>query len=117
MRPDVVIKFMDQFGDVIYNNYNATEAGMIATATPADLRAAPTPRENPPTAPRFASSTKTTSEVPTGEIGQIFVRSGTLSTGTPRARPRTSMTASWRRGTWVTSTRRAGCSWSAATTR
>ena len=41
MRPDVVIKFMDQFGDVIYNNYNATEAGMIATATPADLRAAP----------------------------------------------------------------------------
>ena len=41
MRPDVVTKFMDQFGDVIYNNYNATEAGMIATATPADLRAAP----------------------------------------------------------------------------
>jgi hypothetical protein len=24
MRPDVVVKFMDQFGDVIYNNYNAT---------------------------------------------------------------------------------------------
>ena len=41
MRPDVVIKFMDEFGDVIYNNYNATEAGMIATATPPDLRAAP----------------------------------------------------------------------------
>ena len=41
MRPDVVIAFMDQFGDVIYNNYNATEAGMIATATPQDLRAAP----------------------------------------------------------------------------
>ena len=41
MRPDVVIDFMDQFGDVIYNNYNATEAGMIATATPQDLRAAP----------------------------------------------------------------------------
>jgi acyl-CoA synthetase (AMP-forming)/AMP-acid ligase II len=41
MRPDVVTAFMDQFGDVIYNNYNATEAGMIATATPQDLRAAP----------------------------------------------------------------------------
>ncbi|ETB37941.1 AMP-dependent synthetase, partial [Mycobacterium avium subsp. paratuberculosis 11-1786] len=41
MRPDVVVAFMDEFGDVIYNNYNATEAGMIATATPADLRAAP----------------------------------------------------------------------------
>ena len=35
MRPDVVIKFMDQFGDVIYNNYNATEAGMIADRHPA----------------------------------------------------------------------------------
>jgi acyl-CoA synthetase (AMP-forming)/AMP-acid ligase II len=32
---------MDQFGDVIYNNYDATEAGRIATATPADLRVAP----------------------------------------------------------------------------
>ncbi|HEY0226584.1 MAG TPA: AMP-binding protein, partial [Mycobacterium sp.] len=27
MRPEVVTAFMDQFGDVIYNNYNATEAG------------------------------------------------------------------------------------------
>src|SRR6195952_3051272 len=43
MRPDVVTKFMDQFGDVIYNNYNATEAGMIATATRTDLRLAPDP--------------------------------------------------------------------------
>jgi acyl-CoA synthetase (AMP-forming)/AMP-acid ligase II len=33
MRPDVVTAFMDQFGDVIYNNYNATEAAMMATAT------------------------------------------------------------------------------------
>ena len=41
MRPDVVTAFMDQFGDVVYNNYNATEVGMVATATPADLRAAP----------------------------------------------------------------------------
>jgi len=29
---------MDTFGDVVYSNYNATEAGMIATATPEDLR-------------------------------------------------------------------------------
>src|SRR5215207_86461 len=41
MRPDVVVAFMDRFGDVIVNNYNATEAGMIASATPEDLRAAP----------------------------------------------------------------------------
>ena len=81
MRPDVVIKFMDQFGDVIYNNYNATEAGMIATATPEDLRAAPD------TAGRAADGTEIRildpefKEVPRGETGQIFVRSGTLFDG------------------------------------
>lgn len=81
MRPDVVIKFMDQFGDVIYNNYNATEAGMIATATPEDLRAAPD------TAGKAADGTEIRildaefNEVPTGETGQIFVRSGTLFDG------------------------------------
>src|ERR1700739_4728958 len=47
MRPDVVTKFMDGFGDILYKHYNATEAGMIATATPADLRAAPDTAENP----------------------------------------------------------------------
>ena len=41
MRPDVVIEFMDQFGDVVYNNYNATEVGVIALAGPEDLRVAP----------------------------------------------------------------------------
>ncbi|MGD9517679.1 AMP-binding enzyme, partial [Mycolicibacterium sp.] len=81
MRPDVVTAFMDQFGDVIYNNYNATEAGMIATATPADLRAAPD------TAGRAADGTELRildaehRDVPTGEVGQIFVRSSTLFDG------------------------------------
>jgi acyl-CoA synthetase (AMP-forming)/AMP-acid ligase II len=51
MRPDVVIRFMDDFGDVIYNNYNATEAGMIATATP------------------------------TGQVGSIYVRNGSQFDG------------------------------------
>ncbi len=41
MRPDAVTAFMDRFGDVIYNSYNATEAGQITVAVPADLRHAP----------------------------------------------------------------------------
>ena len=41
MRPDAVTAFMDRFGDIVYNSYNATEAGIITAATPADLRAAP----------------------------------------------------------------------------
>ena len=81
MRPDVVIAFMDQFGDVIYNNYNATEAGMIATATPADLRAAPD------TAGKAAGGTEIRildpefNEMPTGEVGTIYVRNDTQFDG------------------------------------
>ena len=41
MEPTALTEFMDTFGDVVYSNYNATEAGMIATATPEDLRADP----------------------------------------------------------------------------
>ena len=41
MRPDSVIAFMDRFGDLVHNSYNATEAGQISVAGPADLRRAP----------------------------------------------------------------------------
>ncbi|OBG97904.1 acyl-CoA synthetase [Mycobacterium sp. E3247] len=81
MRPDVVIAFMDEFGDVIYNNYNATEAGMIATATPSDLRAAPD------TAGRAAGGTEIRildsefNELSTGEVGTIYVRNDTQFEG------------------------------------
>ncbi|MFI5511399.1 acyl-CoA ligase FadD12 [Mycobacterium sp. NPDC051804] len=81
MRPDVVIKFMDQFGDVIYNNYNATEAGMIATATPVDLRAAPDTAGKPADGTEIRIFDDAFNEVPTGETGRIFVRSGTLFDG------------------------------------
>jgi fatty-acyl-CoA synthase len=81
MRPDVVIAFMDQFGDVIYNNYNATEAGMIATATPADLRAAPDTAGTAADGTEIRILDAEHHELPTGETGQIFVRSGTLFDG------------------------------------
>ncbi|MDA2893683.1 acyl-CoA ligase FadD12 [Mycolicibacterium sp. BiH015] len=81
MRPDVVTAFMDQFGDVVYNNYNATEAGMIATATPADLRAAPDTAGKPADGTELRILDADHHEVPNGEVGQIFVRSGTLFDG------------------------------------
>jgi acyl-CoA synthetase (AMP-forming)/AMP-acid ligase II len=81
MRPDVVIKFMDQFGDVIYNNYNATEAGMIATATPADLRAAPDTAGRPAGGTDIRILDADREEVPTGEIGTIFVHNSTQFDG------------------------------------
>jgi len=65
---------MDEFGDIIYNNYNATEAGMIATATPADLRAAPDTAGKPAIGTEIRILDGDFNDVPTGEVGQIFVR-------------------------------------------
>ncbi|OKH84959.1 acyl-CoA synthetase [Mycobacterium sp. ST-F2] len=81
MRPDVVISFMDQFGDVIYNNYNATEAGMIATATPADLRAAPDTAGRPAEGTEIKILDADFKELPTGEVGTIYVRNSTQFDG------------------------------------
>ncbi|MEE3063200.1 MAG: acyl-CoA ligase FadD12 [Actinomycetota bacterium] len=81
MRPDVVIAFMDQFGDVIYNNYNATEAGMIATATPADLRAAPDTAGRPAGGTEIRILDREFNEMPTGEVGTIYVRNDTQFDG------------------------------------
>ncbi len=81
MRPDVVTSFMDQFGDVIYNNYNATEAGMIATATPADLRAAPDTAGRPAEGTEIKILDTDLKELPTGEVGTIYVRNSTQFDG------------------------------------
>ncbi|ORV91536.1 acyl-CoA synthetase [Mycobacterium interjectum] len=81
MRPDVVVAFMDQFGDVIYNNYNATEAGMIATATPADLRAAPDTAGRPAGGTEIRILDGDFNELPTGEVGTIYVRNDTQFEG------------------------------------
>jgi acyl-CoA synthetase (AMP-forming)/AMP-acid ligase II len=74
MRPDVVTAFMDRFGDVIYNNYNATEAGMITTATPADLRAAPDTAGTPAPGTEIAILDDQHREVRRGHVGDIYVR-------------------------------------------
>jgi fatty-acyl-CoA synthase len=81
MRPDAVIQFMDRFGDVIYNNYNATEAGMIATATPADLRAAPDTAGKPAGGTEIRILGTDFTPLPTGEVGTIYVRNSTQFDG------------------------------------
>ena len=81
MRPDVVIAFMDQFGEVIYNNYNATEAGMIATATPQDLRAAPDTAGRPAGGTEIRILDPEFNEVPTGDVGSIYVHNDTQFDG------------------------------------
>jgi acyl-CoA synthetase (AMP-forming)/AMP-acid ligase II len=76
MRPDAVTSFMDRFGDVVYNSYNATEAGLISTAVPADLRVAPDTAGKPVVGTELRILDDQDGEVPAGEVGRITVRSG-----------------------------------------
>ncbi len=78
---DLATRFMDRFGDVLYNLYGSTEVGYVSIATPEDLRAAPT------TAGRVTLGTtvrlldRDGNEVPPGATGRIFVRSELLFDG------------------------------------
>ncbi len=81
MRPDAVVSFMDEFGDVVYNSYNATEAGMIATATPADLRCAPDTAGRPCAGTDVIILDADGAEVERGEVGTIYVRNNSQFDG------------------------------------
>src|SRR5205823_1892572 len=41
VTPELARRFMDEFGDVLYNLYGSTEVAYASVATPADMRAAP----------------------------------------------------------------------------
>lgn len=74
MRPDAVTAFMDRFGEVVYNSYNATEAGQITVASPADLRHAPDTAGRPVTGTLLRLLDDDGNPVPVGEVGRIAVR-------------------------------------------
>jgi fatty-acyl-CoA synthase len=48
LPPDVAERFMDAFGDVLYDLYGSTEVAWASIATPADLREAPGSVGRPP---------------------------------------------------------------------
>ncbi len=81
MRSDAVLTFMDRYGEVIYNSYNATEAGLITTAVPADLRAAPTTAGRPVVGTEIRILDDEGGNVAPGDIGRIAVTSGVLFEG------------------------------------
>lgn len=70
---DLAVRFMDEFGDVVYNVYGSTEVAVASVASPADLRA------DPSTAGRLLPGIKVKlfdddgREVPRGSVGRIFV--------------------------------------------
>ncbi|CAM3189665.1 fatty-acyl-CoA synthase [Williamsia muralis] len=71
----LVLAVAERFGPVLHNLYGATEASYVTIATPDDLAAEPTTAGRPPLGVEVAII-RDGARVPTGESGQIFVRSG-----------------------------------------
>ena len=67
-------KWMDTFGENLYNLYGSTEVAWATIATPEDLRAAPGTAGKPPrgTVVKIVDQ-EADEEVPPGETGRIFV--------------------------------------------
>jgi fatty-acyl-CoA synthase len=73
---ELALRFMDEFGDVLYNLYGSTEAGWATCASPRDLRAAPgtAGRATPGVSVRIVDDAG--SAAPAGMTGRVLVGSG-----------------------------------------
>ncbi len=70
---ELATAWMDRFGDNIYNLYGSTEVAIATVATPEDLRAAPGTAGRPPRGTTLRLLDEEGREVPSGEVGRIFV--------------------------------------------
>ncbi len=66
-------RFMDEYGDVLYNLYGSTEVAWATIATPEDLRAAPGTAGRPPRGTVVRILDGDARVLPPGESGRIFV--------------------------------------------
>jgi acyl-CoA synthetase (AMP-forming)/AMP-acid ligase II len=76
-----VIKFMDTFGDILYNFYGSTEVSWATIADPTDLRIAPTTAGRAPLGTRIAILGQDGNPLPVGAVGRIFVGNDMLFDG------------------------------------
>jgi acyl-CoA synthetase (AMP-forming)/AMP-acid ligase II len=74
-------RFMDVYGEVLYNLYGSTEASWASIATPADLRRAPTTAGRPPHGTQVEILDTNGDPVPPGRPGRIFVGNEMLFEG------------------------------------
>ena len=93
LDPTLGQRFMDAYGDILYNGYGSTEVGIGALATPASCATRPRPSGNPSPAARCASSTRTAGPSARASPGESSSEGTSPATGTPAAGPRTSSTA------------------------
>jgi len=70
---ELALRWMDTFGDNLYNFYGSTEAAQTSIANPEDLRAAPGTAGKPPRGTIVKIFDHEGREVPAGTTGRIFV--------------------------------------------
>jgi acyl-CoA synthetase (AMP-forming)/AMP-acid ligase II len=70
---ELATKWMDEFGDNLYNLYGSTEVSWASIATPEDMRAAPGTSGRPPRGTVIRIVDDDDQDVDPGETGRIFV--------------------------------------------
>jgi acyl-CoA synthetase (AMP-forming)/AMP-acid ligase II/uncharacterized membrane protein len=78
---ELAVKFMDEFGDILYNLYGSTEVAWATIATPDDLRIAPGTAGAPPRGTILRIYDEHGRQLPPGETGRIFVGNEMLFEG------------------------------------
>jgi acyl-CoA synthetase (AMP-forming)/AMP-acid ligase II/carbon monoxide dehydrogenase subunit G len=78
---DLANRWMDEFGDTLYNLYGSTEVAWATIATPEDLRAAPGTAGRPPRGTVVRLYDENGMELPPAETGRIFVGNEMLFEG------------------------------------
>jgi len=78
---ELALRFMDAFGDVVYNLYGTTEVAYASVAGPADLRSAPGTAGRPMRGTVVRIVDAEGREVPKWEVGRIFVGNSMLFSG------------------------------------
>jgi acyl-CoA synthetase (AMP-forming)/AMP-acid ligase II len=73
LDPSVAARFMDSYGDVLYNGYGSTEVGIGALATPAELREFPETVGRPSLGCRVRILDEGGTPVGPGVTGRVFV--------------------------------------------
>ena len=73
---ELALRWMDHFGDNVYNLYGSTEVAYATIATPEELRAAPGTAGRPPRGTTVRLYDDLGREVPEGAVGRIFVGNG-----------------------------------------
>lgn len=78
---DLATRWMDEFGENLYNLYGSTEVSAATLATPEDMRAAPGTAGKPARGSIVRLLDEDGSPVPQGETGRIFVGNAMLFAG------------------------------------